>query len=157
MAEQTEPTTAKLELPRSLSVRQLSDMLEVSPVDVIKALMRQGIMANINQVIDYEVAAKVVASFGYEAQPQPQEARRASVISEIKKKQQLAEEQGNLKPRPPVVTIMGHVDHGKTRILDAIRQTQVMEGEGRRHYPAYRRLSGRNQRPEDNLPGYPRT
>ena len=117
-----------LELPRTMSVRDLAEMLSATPIDVIKQLMRQGLMANINQVIDYDMASNVAEAMGFEVRMKVQEARKASVISEIKKQQKSAES-GNLKLRPPVVTIMGHVDHGKTRILDAIRQTNVMEGE----------------------------
>jgi len=129
-----EPAPAKVpvfELPRSISVRQLAELLQVDSILIIKQLMRNGIMANINQIIDYETAAPIVAGFGFKPHLKPLKDQQMAIAAEESKKakRRYGKEDANLLPRPPVVTVMGHVDHGKTKLLDAIRQTNVVDSE----------------------------
>lgn len=120
-----------IELPASLTVRELAQRLGVSPIDIIKRLMYNGIMATINQQIDYETAAIVASDLGFETVEEraPEEAVEEEGVSPLWARLYAKEDPANLRPRPPVVTVLGHVDHGKTSLLDAIRKTNVAEGE----------------------------
>ena len=120
------PRLPVLDIPSAISVADLADMMGADPIDVIKQLMRFGYMISINEVVEFEVASGIAQSFGFpvKAPTQEEDTGPGSVVLTHED-----EDPENLVDRPPVVTILGHVDHGKTTLLDSIRNTNVVGGE----------------------------
>ena len=121
--EPKEEVIKTMVLPESLTIKELADKMKIQPSAIVKQLFLQGKMVTVNQEIDYAMAEEIALEYNYICEPE----EKIDVIAELLKEEEEKEE--DLVTRPPVVCVMGHVDHGKTSLLDAIRNTHVIDRE----------------------------
>ena len=121
--EEKKPEVKEITLPEKMTIRELAEAMKMQPSVIVKKLFMEGTMVTVNHEIDFEKAQEIALDYDIIAEPE----EKVDVIGELLKEED--EDEADMVPRPPVVCVMGHVDHGKTSLLDAIRNTHVTRGE----------------------------